>query len=138
MGFLISTAVVVAILGWQAVESQEVKGSLKGGLEAPVDIPAEAGEKLGVAARWVNEGDRTLTLEGAELVGPTAAVELLDIVVARRPGNPETVKLDGFQVRPGDAVVIVALIRATSAGKVGFDNLRLHYRAGGRAGQTAG
>ena len=55
VGLFLSTAV----FAWQAVESQEVKGSLTGGFSAlPVELEAGAGEQQGVATEYVNEGDQ--------------------------------------------------------------------------------
>jgi hypothetical protein len=136
VGFLAGMAVVVGILAWQAIESQEVKGSLKGGFGHVSVDPLGEGPG-GFAAQYVNEGDRTLTLEGAELIEPTGNVEVLEIV-AREPGALEPEELEGFEVAPGEAVEIVALLRISDAGAASFEGLRLHYRAGGRAGQTAG
>jgi hypothetical protein len=137
LGFLASMAAVTAILGWQAIESQEVKTALQGGLEQPALLEADPGQPTGVAAPYVNAGDRTLTLEGAELIEPTENVELLEIV-AREPGASEPHELEGFQVAPNQTVQIDALVRVTGAAGIpaGFEGLRVHYRAGGRAGQA--
>ena len=126
-----------AVFAWQAVESQEVKGSLKGGFSAlPVEVEAGAGEEVGVATEYVNEGDQEVTLEGAELILPTENVELVDIL-ARPPAGSAPVELEGVDVKPGEAVGIVVLVRVTGeGGPAGFEGLRLHYHAGGRAGQT--
>jgi hypothetical protein len=133
VGLFVSTAV----FAWQAVESQEVKGSLKGGFSAlPVELDAGAGEEQGIATEYVNEGDQEVTLEGAELILPSENLELVDIL-ARPPAGSEPVELEGVDVAPGEAVGIVVLVRVTEeGGPAGFEGLRLHYHAGGRAGQT--
>jgi hypothetical protein len=132
VGLFVSTAV----FAWQAVESQEVKGSLQGGFdELPVVIEATAGEEVGAAAPYVNEGDREVTLEGAELIGASDNVEVVSIE-ARSPGGGEPGDLEGIDVAPGDSVEVVVTLRALAAGSAGFDGIRLHYHAGGRAGQT--
>ena len=132
-GLFVSTAV----FAWQAVESQEVKGSLEGGFSAlPVEFEAGTGDEVGVATQYVNEGDREVTLEGAELILPSDNVELVDIV-ARPSETSDPVELEGFDVAPGEEVGIVVRLRVTGeSGPAGFDGLRLHYHAGGRAGQT--
>lgn len=134
VGFLAATAAIVAVLGWQAVESQEVKGALEGSFGGVAFEPI--GEGLaGAGAPYVNEGDRTVTLEGAELIEPTANVELVEIT-AREPGTVEPQELEGYAVSPGETVEIVVVYRVTAPGPAGFEDVRLHYRAGGRAGQT--
>ncbi len=126
------TFVLTAILGWQAIESQEVKGSLRGGLDAPVEV---AGGRSTVTASYVNDGDRAVTLESAALVEPDA-VEVVDWR-AGAAGDGARAEVEGYQVAPGEIVEITALVRSTAA-EAGFSGFRLHYHAGGRAGQTAG
>jgi hypothetical protein len=135
VGFLASMAVVTGILGWQALESQEVKSALQGGFEGPVSFePLREGEGGG-GALYVNAGDRTLTLEGAELIEPTENFELIE-VAAREPGALEPQELEDFELAPGAEVEIVTLFRVTGPGEAGFEGVRVYYRAGGRAGQT--
>ena len=125
--------VVTAILAWQAVESQEVKSALQGGFEQPVELdPLEEGT-VGAGAGYLNAGDRTLTLEGAELIEPEN-VELIDVAVSEASG---TVELEGFELAPGQEADLVARVRVMEPGGLaGFEGLRVHYRAGGRAGQA--
>jgi len=68
LGFVASLLVVTAVLAWQAVESQEVKSALQGGFEQPVQLDPAEESPVGAAAPYRNTGDRTLTLEGAELI----------------------------------------------------------------------
>jgi hypothetical protein len=141
VGFLASMAVVTAILGWQAVESQEVKSALQGGLEHPVRLDGRLEEptavRAGVAVPYVNTGDRALTLEGAGLIEPTDNLHLIE-VLAREPGASEPEAIEGFDVEPGSEVELIALVQVTGpAGEpAGFEGLRVHYHAGGRAGQA--
>ena len=51
------------------------------------------------------------------------------------PGSDEATALEGYEVAPGEAVQIGALVTSTGS-PAGFENIRLQYRAGGRAGQT--
>jgi hypothetical protein len=139
LGFLAATAVVVAILGWQAVESQEVKGALTGGFVEPVELRADVGEQVTLKTQYVNESDRTLTLEGAELIEPTPNLRLLESAVEAGPPRGVVVQLEGEKLAPRVSKVIRVRVEVTApGGSAGFDDLRLHYRAGGRAGQTAG
>jgi hypothetical protein len=133
LGFLASMLVVTAVLGWQAVESQEVKSALHGGFEQPVELdPLEEGT-VGAGAAYVNAGDRTLTLEGAELI-EAENVELIDVAVSEPSG---AVELEGFQLAAGQEADLVARVRVKEPGvPAGFEGLRVHYRAGGRAGET--
>ena len=131
-GLFVSTA----IFAWQAVESQEVKGSLQGGFaDLPLVLNAAAGDEVGAGAPYVNEGDREVTLEGAELIGATENVEVVSID-ARAPGTGEPDELEGLDVAPGESVEVIVRLRVLAAGRAGFDGIRLHYHAGGRAGQT--
>jgi hypothetical protein len=134
LGFLASIGVVTATLGWQAIESQEVKSALRGGF-GPVMFEPLGEEDAGGGAPYVNAGDRALTLESVELIEPTENLELID-VGARPPGAPDAEELEGYEVAPGTEVEIVARFRVTGSGRAGFEGMRVHYRAGGRAGQT--
>ena len=133
LGFVASLLVVTAVLAWQAVESQEVKSALQGGFEQPVQLdPGEEGP-VGAAAPYRNTGDRTLTLEGAELIEPEN-VELVDVAVSE---SSRSVELEGYELAPGREAGIVALVRVEEPGEpAGFEGLRVHYRASGRAGET--
>jgi len=132
-GFVAANAVLIAVLGWQAVESQEVKGSLKGGFPEPVEVTEEGDDPVSAVARYVNRGDRTLNLEEAGLIEPTN-VEVVEWT-ASAPDSDEVGLFEGYEVAPGEAVQIGVLVTTTGA-PASFDNFRLQYRAGGRAGQT--
>jgi hypothetical protein len=133
LGFLASMLVVTAILAWQAVESQEVKSALRGGFEQPVELDPLEGGTVGAGAGYLNAGDRTLTLEGAELIEPEN-VELIDVAVSEASG---AVELEGFELAPGQEADLVARVQVKEpGGPAGFEGLRVHYRAGGRAGQA--
>jgi hypothetical protein len=134
LGFLASIGVATAILGWQAIESQEVKSALQGRF-GPVMFEPLGGGDAGGGAPYVNTGDRTLTLESVELIEPTENLELID-AGARPPGALDAEELEGYEVAPGTEIEIVARFRVTGPGQAGFEGLRVHYRAGGRAGQT--
>jgi hypothetical protein len=132
-GFVVINLVVIAVFGWQAVESQEVKGSLKGGLASPVELPGPSGQAVDVSASYVNTGTRALTLEATELIEPHE-VEVVDWS-ASSPGGGGATSIEGYEVPPGKTVQIRAVVEATGP-TAGFTDLRLQYRAGGRAGQT--
>jgi hypothetical protein len=139
--FVTVNAVLIAVLGWQAVESQEVKGSLEGGFEAPVVFtePADrvvgVGDSLAASTTYRNSGDRTLTLEGAELIGATPNVELESVTVLERGELPDPFPLEGYEIAPGDSAEVWVEVEFTEVGEVaGFDGLRVHYRSGGRSG----
>jgi len=132
VGFVVVNAIVVAVFAWQAVESQEVKGSLKGGFASAVELPGPSGEAVDMSASYVNTGTRTLTLEASELIEPHE-VDVVDWS-ASQPGGAAT-PIEGYEVPPGKAVQITATVEATGP-EAGFTDLRLQYRAGGRAGQT--
>jgi hypothetical protein len=132
-GFVAANAILIAVLAWQAVESQEVKGSLEGGFAQEVEIVQEGGDPVPALAEYVNRGDRTVTLEGAGLIEP----ENLEVVewTAGAPGSEERSAVEGYEVAPGEAVEVGVLVTATGAPAT-FADFRLQYRAGGRAGQT--
>jgi hypothetical protein len=136
-GMIAATFVLTAIFAWQAVESQEVKGSLKGGFAQPVLFESGPGDVTGIATRYVNAGDQTVTLESIGLVEPLG-VELVGFGL----GNPGAIslltELEGYAVPPGEAVDLWVEVETTASGTVGFEGLRVHYRAGGRAGETVG
>jgi hypothetical protein len=134
-GMIASTFVLTAIFAWQAVESQEVKGSLKGGLEQPVRFESSPGDVTGVATRYVNTGDQTVTLESVGLVAPVG-VELVGFGLGNPSATPPLAP--EYAVPPGEAVNLWVEVETTGSGAVGFSGLRIHYRAGGRAGQTVG
>lgn len=136
-GFVAVDAVVIGLLGWQAVESQEVKGSLKalGSFPTGPRLVAE-GESTGAGIAYLNEGDRALTLEAAELIEPTDELEGVEIV-AIEPGLLfEPLTLEGYEVRPGESVELVALVPVVQGQEPPFEGFRVHYRAGGRSGLT--
>lgn len=120
LAVLVPTFVMTGVFGWQAVESQEVKRALVGRL-APD----------GASALLANRGDQTLTLEGVGLID-APGVELVG-AVARPAGAVEESELDGFAVAPGAGV---ELLLGLEPGDGVIGGLRVHYRAGGRAGET--
>jgi hypothetical protein len=136
-GMIAGTFILTAIFAWQAVESQEVKGSLKGGFAQPVTFESGPGDVTGVATHYVNTGDQTVELESVGLVEPVG-VELVGVGLGNPAATPLLAEVDGYAVAPGEAVDLWVEVETTGSGTVGFEGLRVHYRAGGRAGQTVG
>ncbi|MFN8187106.1 MAG: hypothetical protein U0R69_08500 [Gaiellales bacterium] len=145
---LVPTVVVTALFAWQAVETQYAKNSLQGGLDGgTLAIQGDVGSVVAFGTTFVNEGDMTLTLESVGLITPTDGIELAE---ARAGGSepgatfvsadgvpPETAELEGSEVAPGEAVGVVVGVTISQEGdSLGFDGLRIHFRAGGRAGET--
>jgi hypothetical protein len=139
-GFVVANAVLIGVLGWQAVESQEVKGSLQGGLDGgtishqqedvgqafPVSIPA-----------YYNRGDRAITMEALELIEPTPGGEVVGVRGNSFVGDTDDDSFEGLEIRPGERLLLEIDVVLTQAGEpLGWRGLRVQYRAGGRAGQT--
>jgi hypothetical protein len=145
---LLAPAVIVtALFGWQAVESQQVKNSLQGGLDGgTLSVQGDVGSVVAFGTTFVNEGDMSLTLESVGLITPTDGIELEEARAgASEPGATfagvdgipsDAPELEGFEVAPGEAVGIVVGVAISEEGdSLGFDGLRIHFRAGGRAGE---
>jgi hypothetical protein len=135
--FVAVNAVIIAILGWQAVESQEVKGSLQGGEPVRFEPPLEGlFAPARIVAEYVNAGDRILTLEGAELLDAPEGLELVD-VGARKRGAGTLRDLEGFEIAPAVRVEVVALVDVAAPQiEAAIPGIRVHYRSGGRSGLT--
>ncbi len=134
LALIVPTLVVTGLFGWQAVESQEVKNALTGGFEVEPWFVTGDGGRAAVVTQFENRGDTTLTLESAGLIEPRG-VDLIGIR-ARTAEEPGFRELEGVEVPPGAFVRIEVSFRPTRAGRVGFGGIRLHYEAGGRAGQA--
>jgi len=139
--FVAVNGAVIGLFGWQAIESQEVKEALEGGFEAPVvftepaDLEVGVGDSRAAAAMYRNSGDRTLTLEAAELIGATTNVKLVGVTVLERGEFPDPFPLAGYEVAPGESAEVWVSVEVACIGEVaGFDGLRLRYRAGVRSG----
>lgn len=141
-------AIVTAVLGWQAIESQQVKTSLEGGLDGGTLVArGEVGSVVAFGTAFVNTGDATVTLDDVGLIAPTDGIELAaaraapadpGFVVASGQGIPTgTHELEGFDVAPGEAVGVIVGIKIGREGdSLGFDGLRIHFHSGGRAGEA--
>jgi hypothetical protein len=145
---LVPSLALTALFGWQAVESQQVKNSLQGGLDGgSLTVQGSVGAVVAFGAAFVNEGDTMLTLESVGLITPTDGIELAAAGAA--PSDPgtrfstdqgvpsEAAELEGFEVAPGEAVSVIVGVQIGEEGDaLGFDGLRVHFHAGGRAGEA--
>ncbi len=146
---VVPSAVMTAVFGWQAVESQEVKNALRGGLDdGSLVVQGDVGTVVAFGTPFVNEGDTAITLEDVGLIVPADAIELSDVraAVSDEPVAP-FVSGDGvppganefeeLEVGPGQAVSVIVGVEITGEGDaLGFEGIRVHYHAGGRAGET--
>lgn len=141
--------VVTALFGWQAVESQQVKNALTGGLDGgSLLVQGDVGTVVSYGTPMVNEGDARITLDDVGLLLPDDGIRLVDAwalaaeqgvaPVVEAAGPPAgALPLEGFALDPGQvAVVFVGVEVGREGDALGFDGLRVHYHAGGRAGET--
>jgi hypothetical protein len=146
---VVPSAVMTAVFGWQAVESQEVKNALRGGLDdGSLVVQGDVGTVVAFGTPFVNEGDTAITLEDVGLIVPDEGIELSDVraAVTDEPATPfvsedgvpaGAAELEETEVGPGQAVSVIVGVEITEEGDaLGFDGIRVHYHAGGRAGET--
>jgi hypothetical protein len=156
--FAVANAILVGVLGWQAIESHERRHAVSGiALASGVPLGAGAPTDHGVAIALCNESDARVELESVTLVDPVhgarvvaalaGAVELFGSRLDARGegfGFADLEALEGFELppgcpgfegeRPSRTAIVLAGVRSARAG----DRLAAAIRVGFRTDRGTG